>query len=70
MATRRLLKEQIVVVTVLVSGKRSDAMWHVPPRYIYQQVYLSELLERVSAGKILETPETYRSASILKSSHL
>ena len=32
--------------------------------YIYQQVYLPELLERVSAGKILEAPATYRSASI------
>ena len=37
---------------------------------IYQQVYLPELLERVSAGKILEAPATYRSASISKSSHL
>ena len=38
--------------------------------YIYQQVYLPELLERVSAGEILEAPATYRSASISKSSHL
>ena len=29
-ATRRLLKGQLVVVTVLGSGKMSDAMWHVP----------------------------------------
>ena len=29
-ATRRLLEEQIVVVAVLGSGKKSDAMWHVP----------------------------------------
>ena len=29
-ATRRLLEEQVVVVAVLWSGKKSDAMWHVP----------------------------------------
>ena len=29
-ATRRLLDEQILVVAVLGSGKKSDAMWHVP----------------------------------------
>ena len=29
-ATRRLLEEQLVVVAVLGSGKKSDAMWHVP----------------------------------------
>ena len=29
-ATRRLFEEQIVVVAVLGSGKKSDAMWHVP----------------------------------------
>ena len=29
-ATRRLLEEQIVVVAVLGSGKKSDDMWHVP----------------------------------------
>ena len=29
-ATRRLLEEQLVVITVLGSGKKSDAMWHVP----------------------------------------
>ena len=29
-ATRRLLEEQIVVVAVLGSGKKSDAMCHVP----------------------------------------
>ena len=28
-ATRRLLEKQIAVV-VLVSGKKDDAMWHVP----------------------------------------
>ena len=28
-ATRRLLEEQIAVV-VLESGKKDDAMWHVP----------------------------------------
>ena len=28
-ATRRLLEEQLVVVAVLGSGKKSDAMWHV-----------------------------------------
>ena len=29
-ATRRLLEEQLAVVAVLRSGKKSDAMWHVP----------------------------------------
>ena len=29
-ATRRLLEEQLVVNAVLGSGKKSDAMWHVP----------------------------------------
>ena len=29
-ATRRLLKQQLVVVAILGSGKKSDAMWHVP----------------------------------------
>ena len=29
-ATRRLLKEQLVVVAVLGSGKKSGAKWHVP----------------------------------------
>ena len=28
--TRRLLEEQIAVVVVLESGKKNDAMWHVP----------------------------------------
>ena len=27
--TRRLLEKQLVVVTVLGSGKKSGAMWHV-----------------------------------------
>ena len=31
-ATRRLLEEQIAVVVVLESGKKDDAMWHVPHR--------------------------------------
>ena len=30
MATRRLLEEHIAVVIVLESGKKDDAMWHVP----------------------------------------
>ena len=29
-ATRRLVEEQIAVVVVLESGKKDDAMWHVP----------------------------------------
>ena len=29
-ATERLLEEQIAVVVVLESGKKEDAMWHVP----------------------------------------
>ena len=29
-ATRRLLEEQIAVVVVPESGKKDDAMWHVP----------------------------------------
>ena len=29
-ATRRLLEKQISVVVVLESGKKDDAMWHVP----------------------------------------
>ena len=29
-ATRKLLEEQIAVVVVLESGKKDDAMWHVP----------------------------------------
>ena len=28
--TKRLLEEQIAVVVVLESGKKDDAMWHVP----------------------------------------
>ena len=28
--TRRLLEEQTPVVVVLESGKKDDAMWHVP----------------------------------------
>ena len=32
-ATRRLLEEQLVVVAILGSGKKSDAMWHVPNLY-------------------------------------
>ena len=32
-ATRRLLEEQIAVVVVLKSGKKDDAMWHVPHRH-------------------------------------
>ena len=31
--TRRLLGEQIVAVAVLGSGKKDDAMWHVPDLY-------------------------------------
>ena len=33
-ATRRLLKEQIAVVVVLESGKKDDAMWHVPQLFL------------------------------------
>ena len=33
-AARRLLEEQIVVVAILGSGKKSDAMWHVPQLFI------------------------------------
>ena len=29
-ASRRLLEQQLVVVAVLGSGKKNDAMWHVP----------------------------------------
>ena len=29
-AARRLLEEQLVVVAVLGSGKKSNAMWHAP----------------------------------------
>ena len=29
-ATRRLLKEQIAVVVYLESGRKDDAMWHMP----------------------------------------
>ena len=29
-ATRRLLEDQMVVVAVLGSGKKNDAMWYVP----------------------------------------
>ena len=32
--TRRLLEEQLAVVAVLGSGKKSDAMWHVPQRLL------------------------------------
>ena len=32
-ATRRLLEEQLLVVAVLGSGKKSDAMWHVPQHH-------------------------------------
>ena len=34
-ATRRLLEEQIEVVAVLGSRKKSDAMWLVPHDHIY-----------------------------------
>ena len=45
-ATRRVLKEQIVVVAVLGSGKKSDAMWHVPHLHIdlFPQVWSKSLL--------------------------
>ena len=33
-ATERLLEEQIAVVVVLESGKKEDAMWHVPQCYV------------------------------------
>ena len=33
-ATRRLLEEQIAVVVVLESGKKDDAMWHVPHKHM------------------------------------
>ena len=33
-ATRRLLEEQLIVVAVLGSGKKSDAMWHVPQHFM------------------------------------
>ena len=36
-ATRRLLEEQIAVVVVLESGKKDDAMWHVPQSYLMTQ---------------------------------
>ena len=32
--TRRLLEEQIAVVVVLESGKKDDAMWHVPQMFM------------------------------------
>ena len=38
-ATKRLLEEQIAVVVVLESGKKEDAMWHVPQ--IHQIIHLS-----------------------------
>ena len=33
-ATRRLLEVQLVVVAILWSGKKSDAMWHGPQRSV------------------------------------
>ena len=33
-AIRRLLEDQIAVVVVLESGKKNDAMWHVPHMHI------------------------------------
>ena len=33
-ATRRLLEEQTAVLVVLESGKKDDAMWHVPHRQV------------------------------------
>ena len=62
-----LLEVEMGLLLVHESGGGS---WVVDPRYIYQQLYLPELLERVAVGEILEAPATYRSASILKSSHL
>ena len=35
---RRLLEEQLEVIAVLGSGKKSDAMWHVPQRHCYHDV--------------------------------
>ena len=42
-ATRRLLIEQLVVVAILGSGKKSDAMWHV----LFHSPFLSFLSEEV-----------------------
>ena len=39
-ATRRLLEEQIAVVVVLESGKKDDAMWHVPHMHIGKFYFL------------------------------
>ena len=47
MATRRLLEEQITVVVVLESGKKDDAMWHVPHKVF-------ERLVSVHIGRLME----------------
>ena len=39
-ATRRLLGWQIVAVAVLGSGKKDDAMWHVPQHCEFQEYHL------------------------------
>ena len=31
-ATRRLLEEQLVIIAIIGSSKKSDAMWHVRQR--------------------------------------
>ena len=46
-ATKRLLEEQIAVVVVLESGKKEDAMWHVP------QCHDNNLLTRMWCVKII-----------------
>ena len=33
-ATRMLLEAQLAVVDVLGTGKKSDAMWHVPHQFL------------------------------------
>ena len=51
-ATRRLLEEQLVVVAILGSGKKSDAMWHVPQTHA--RMFSKTLASENSKNEIIQ----------------
>ena len=52
--TRRLLEEQIAVVVVLESGKKDDAMWHVP-HHDKNVVFITHFREKCSKQNMKNT---------------
>ena len=58
-ATRRLLEEQIAVVVVLESGKKDDAMWHVPHSNQFLNYFLLLIgFSDLSIGTAFDDPAT------------